>query len=258
MTASNFDAVMAEVFAHEGGFVNHPSDPGGATNYGITIGTLSDFRGSKQTVSQVRNLTKAEAREIYRRNYWSKVRGDNLPAGIDLVAMDGGVNSGMRRGAQWLQRALGTTADGNVGPMTINAALVADHAAVIVKACAIRMGFLRGLRTFSTFGKGWSRRVASVEAVGVRMVAEAGKQRARPVLLDQKAKAAATAQREQAGATTVGAGGVGTTTLADLPTWGLIGIGVAAVVIVVMLLGRARHDNERADAYQRIAEGTKS
>ncbi|ARU02961.1 glycoside hydrolase family 108 protein [Yoonia vestfoldensis] len=256
MTASNFIAVMDEVFAHEGGFVNHPKDPGGATNWGITIGTLSAWRGARQTADQVRALTKEEARKIYRTQYWDKVRGDNLPAGIDLVAMDGGVNSGVRRGAQWVQRALGVSADGKVGPVTINAALAADHVAIIVKACAIRMGFLRALSTFSTFGRGWSRRVASVEAVGVRMATVAKAEDVRPVLLDQKAKAQAKASKEQAGAAAVPVGGAGGTTLADLPTWGLIGLGVAVIVVAVLLLGRARHDKERADAYQRIAEGS--
>lgn len=257
MTASNFPACMDEIFAHEGGFVNHPKDPGGATNWGITIGTLSAYRGRPQTVAQVKNLTKAEAREIYRHNYWNKVRGDELPTGVDLVTFDPAVNSGVRRGAQWLQRSLGVGADGKVGPVTVGAAAKADPVAVVVKACALRMGFLRGLRTFSTFGRGWSRRVASVEAVGVRMAASAKGSDVRPVLLDQKAQAQAKAQKEQAGAAALPVGGAGGATLADLPTWGLIGIGVAVVFIAVILLGRARHDKERADAYQRIAEGSR-
>lgn len=257
MTASNFTACVDEIFAHEGGFVDHPKDPGGATNWGITIGTLSAWLGRPATVVQVRNLTKAEARQIYRRNYWDKVRGDALPAGIDLVAFDPAVNSGVGRGSKWLQRSLAVAADGKIGPVTIAAAVDADHVAVIVKACGLRMGFLRGLKTFSTFGRGWSRRVASVEAVAVRMVAQAQAEAARPVLLLQKAKAVKAAEREQTGAVTVGAGGAGTTTLADLPTWGMVGFGVVVVVLAVMLLGRARHDNHRADAYQRVAEDVK-
>lgn len=258
MTAANFVACMDEIFSHEGGFVNHPRDPGDATNWGITIETLSAYRGNPQTVEDVRNLTKAEARQIYRRKYWAVVRGDDLPAGIDLVTFDPAVNSGVKRGPQWLQRALGVKSDGKVGPITINAALAANHIPVIIKACAIRMGFLQGLSTFSTFGRGWSRRVALVEAVGVRMVTVAKAQPVQPILLEQKAKAQAKASKEQTGAVTAGAGGAGTTTLADLPTWGAVGLGVAVMLVAVVLISRARHNRDRADAYQRIAEGVTS
>lgn len=262
MTRSNFKACMDEIFAHEGGLSMIRSDPGNWTGGKVGVGEL---RGTKYGIAahanpgvDIQNLTKAQAREIYRRQYWAKVRGDDLPAGVDLVAFDPAVNSGVRRGSQWLQRALGVTADGKIGPITVAKADASDPVPVIIKACAIRMGFLRGLKTFGTFGRGWSRRVASVEAVGVRMVAEAAHQPARPVLLDQRAKAQATAAKERTGAATVGAGGAGTTTLADLPTWGVAGLVVAALVLGVMLLGRARHDKDRAEAYQRIAEGAKT
>ena len=261
MARDNFPAVMEEVFAHEGGLSMLRSDPGNWTGGKVGVGEL---RGTNLGIAShahpnvdIKNLTKAQAREIYRRQYWDKVKGDDLPVGIDLVTMDPAVNSGVRRGAQWLQRAVGVAADGKVGPVTINAALASDHVAVIVKACAIRMGFLRGLSTFTTFGRGWSRRVASVEAVGVRMVAEAKAAPARPVLLEQKAKAEQAAARETTAAGTVGAGGAGTTTLADLPTWGLIGVGVAVAVVVIMLIGRSRNDRDRAEAYQRVAEEAK-
>jgi len=148
--------------------------------------------------------------------------------------------------------------DGKVGPQTIGASN-ADKApvATIQKACAIRMGFLRGLGTWSKFGRGWSRRVASVEAVAVRMSLEASGVKSRDALMQEKDFATHKAQRHQVGAgSSVGAGGA--STLADIPTWGLIAVGVAVVIAVVVILGNRRHEIDRADAYQKAAEGAKA
>lgn len=125
MARENFAACMAEIIAHEGGYVDHPKDPGGATNMGITIGTLREWRGGPVTKGHVRSLTKREAETIYRARYWNPVRGDDLRAGVDLVALDPAVNSGVRRGVQWLQRAVGVAADGKMGPVTLK---TANHA----------------------------------------------------------------------------------------------------------------------------------
>ena len=150
----NFERCLAHVLASEGGYVHHPHDPGGETNFGI----------SKRSYPKedIRNMTRARAGEIYRRDYWDAVHGDDLPAGLDLVAFDSAVNSGVSRGAKWLQEALGVTADGKIGPQTLAAARQAHPVAVIDRACDLRMTFLRGLKTWGTFGKGWTRRVESV------------------------------------------------------------------------------------------------
>lgn len=258
MARSNYSAVMDEILRHEGGFVDHPRDPGGATNMGITIGTLRGWRGKPVTREDVRALTEEEARVIYQTRYWNPVRGDDLPHGIDLVAMDGGVNSGVSRGSQWLQRALGVSTDGKIGPVSVKAAQAADPVPVIQKACAVRMGFLRGLRTWDAFGRGWSRRVASVEAVAVRMAIEAKGQPARAVLMAEKETALTKAKREQkaaAGTVATGASSGGSAlVLSDAPNWGLIGLGVVVLVIMVVLIGRSRTDQDRAEAYQQAAE----
>lgn len=164
----NFKASLAAVLKHEGGFVDHPRDPGGATNMGITFATLKRWRGQPITKADVKALTRSEASEIYRKWYWDKVRGDDLPAGIDLVAFDGMVNSG-NRGAKWVQRALGVPMDGNIGPLTIAAAKEADAAAIITAASAYRMEFLRELETWPAFGKGWTRRVTEVQTEALDM-----------------------------------------------------------------------------------------
>jgi lysozyme family protein len=152
---SNFDRCMAHVFKSEGGYVNHPSDPGGETNFGISKRSYPN--------EDIRNMTKERAAAIYRRDFWNPVRGDDLPAGLDLVAFDAAVNSGVSRGARWLQQALGVAADGKIGPATIEAAKKSDVPAVIVGAISLRRGFLHRLPTWGTFGKGWERRLTSVQ-----------------------------------------------------------------------------------------------
>lgn len=258
MARENFAACMAEIFAHEGGYVDHPRDPGGATNMGITIGTLRDWRGAPVTKEDVRSLTKSEAKRIYRDRYWNDVRGDDLPAGVDLVTFDPAVNSGVKRGVRWLQRAVGIKADGKAGPKTVKAANAAEPVDAIKRACELRMGFLRGLRTWDTFGRGWSRRVARVEAVAVRMAFEASALPARPALVAESAEAQARARRDGTNAGGVFVGGGAGTTLADLPTWTIFVLVAVVVVAVINLLGCRRHEQERAAAFQAVAEEAKA
>jgi lysozyme family protein len=165
-----FAACVAEVLRHEGGYADLPRDPGGCTNRGITRRTLEGWRREPVSCEDVRALTEAEARAIYRAHYWNAVHGDELPAGIDLVAFDAAVLSGRRRAALWLQQALGVTADGVIGPRTLRAARGAnDRAAVITHACRLRLDFLRGLDTWRDFGRGWSRRLGEVRAAALAM-----------------------------------------------------------------------------------------
>lgn len=157
----NFDACLAEVLEHEGGYVNHPSDPGGETKFGIS---KRSYPGE-----DIKGLTKERAGQIYLRDFWNPVRGDELPAGVDLCVFDSSVNSGRSRGVKWLQRALVIEADGAIGPETIGAAAAAPPAQTVLRMCADRMNFLRGLRTWPTFGKGWTKRVDSVRSEALRM-----------------------------------------------------------------------------------------
>lgn len=168
---ANFDACLDHVLRSEGGYVDHPADPGGATNMGITHHTLASWRGNPVSKADVRALTRKEAEAIYRSRYWDMVRGDELPAGIDLVAFDGAVNSGPSRGAKWLQSALGVDQDGRIGPVTLSAASRSPRRPVIDDACDRRLSFLRGLSTWAHFGRGWSSRVESVRATAHKMAA---------------------------------------------------------------------------------------
>lgn len=166
----NFEACLAVVLTHEGGRSDHPADPGGATMKGVTLSTYRQHRPGA-TKADLRAITDAEVRTIYRRGYWDAVKGDDLPAGLDLVAFDAAVNSGPRRGAQWLQAALGVAADGIVGPKTLAMAKAADPKAAIMLACAARLLFLQGLSTWQTFGKGWKSRVDDVQRRALAMAA---------------------------------------------------------------------------------------
>ena len=169
---SNFEACLREVLKHEGGWADHPADPGGATMKGVTIGTFAQFKGRKVTKDELRAISDADLRAIYRRKYWDLVKGDDLPAGLDLVAFDGAVNSGLSRGARWLQQALGVTVDGKIGAETLAYARAANVGQAVDYACNARLDFLRKLRTWDTFGKGWARRVSDVRAAAKQMAAK--------------------------------------------------------------------------------------
>jgi lysozyme family protein len=160
----NFDTLVQHILNSEGGYSDHPADPGGTTNMGITRLTLAHHRGKPVSKQDVRDMTREEAVEIYRLYYWDTVRGDELPSGVDLVAFDGAVNSGVMRSAKWLQRTVGVKPDGRIGPITLNAIGRADPAEVIKVALAKRMAFLRKLDTWATFGGGWKNRILRVKA----------------------------------------------------------------------------------------------
>lgn len=181
----NFEACLAETLRHEGGWADDPDDPGGATMKGVTIGTFAQFKGRKVTKAELRAISDADLRAIYRRNYWDKVRGDELPAGLDLVAFDAAVNSGPARGARWLQQALGVTADGKIGPVTLDAAQKADAGFVVERALNNRMAFLRALKTWWKFGKGWTARVDAIRTAALRMASDSDATAFREIAADR-------------------------------------------------------------------------
>lgn len=249
MARNTFDLCLSELLRHEGGYVNHKRDPGGETNFGISKRSYPNV--------DIKGLTPAKAGAIYRRDFWQPQNCDALPAGLDFVTFDPSVNSGPKRGAQWLQRGLGVRADGVIGQATLAAAQKADPLPVIRAACAARMGFLRGLKIWATFKKGWSRRVAEVEAFSVKL-ALAGSKRDAKVVLRESAKAAeAQAAREAGrakGAATGGAAGGGGVSLGDLPDWSLYAVAAVTLVLVVVLIGQRLHEKHRAAAYRAIEE----
>lgn len=170
MTA-NFPAALKLVLVHEGGYINHPEDPGGATQKGVTQAVYDAYRTRKGLAKKpVRNIANAELEAIYKTNYWDKIDADEMPPGVGYCLFDYAVNSGAGRAAKDLQRALGVKVDGIVGANTLAMLNAADDAKLINDVCDRRLRFLKSLRTWKTFGKGWGRRVAGVRSAALSMV----------------------------------------------------------------------------------------
>jgi lysozyme family protein len=166
----NFQQAVALVLSLEGGFVDHAADTGGPTNLGITLSTLARARGTSASLADVRALSRDEAAAIYRRFYWDPVRGDELPAGVDLAVFDCAVHSGPRRAVSMLQGLLGVPVDGICGPVTLAAARSRDGSALVTALGDRRLGFLGRLPGAAIFGRGWTRRVAAVSRAALAMV----------------------------------------------------------------------------------------
>lgn len=170
----NYEKIMDFIYVEEGGFVNNPNDKGGATNKGITIKTLSAHFGRAATVNDVKNLSTFTANEIYRKEYWNKIVGDQLPSGVDYTVMDMAVHSGVSRSAKFLQRIVGVNQDGLIGAKTIQAVnnfIKAYSAKILIERFNTdRQKWLETLRDFKHFGRGWSARVKRVQSRSVDMV----------------------------------------------------------------------------------------
>lgn len=159
----------------EGGFVNDPDDPGGATNMGITIATLSRWRDRPVSVSDVRNLSRDEADRIFHAWYWTPLRCEELPPSIALMTYNAGVNSGPSRAARFLQEALNIqghrlVVDGKIGRKTLAASSVADERLCVESYADIYERFYRGLSTFRKFGRGWLNRLSDIENAALGIV----------------------------------------------------------------------------------------
>ena len=167
----NFPAALNALLKHEGGYVNHPSDPGGMTNLGVTKRVWEEWVGHEVDEKQMRALTPALVAPLYKKKYWDKVCGDELPTGLDLAVFDLAVNSGPGRAAKMLQKVLGVPQDGAIGPQTLAKAVNVDSSKLIADYNAERLAFLQALPTWGTFGKGWGRRVAEVTEQATHMTA---------------------------------------------------------------------------------------
>lgn len=163
--SNRFERAFALLSAHEGGYVNHPKDPGGATNRGVTQRVYDAYRRRAGRAAQsVRHISDAEVVEIYRAQYWDAIRAEDLPRGVAYCVFDAAVNSGAGRAAKWLQAEIGAGRDGVVGNETIGLAGQVDPAALIDRYCDRRLAFMRRLKHWPTFAGGWTRRVAEVRA----------------------------------------------------------------------------------------------
>src|SRR5215467_5290258 len=167
---SSYDICLRGALAHEGGYTNNPADPGGPTNFGITLADFRKYVKSNAGAADIRAMKVEDAKTIYREKYWNAQRCDELPAGVDYAVFDYGVNSGIGRSGKVLRRLLklpDTTSV--VDDVVVAAARMADAKALVTAICDERLRFLRTLKTWSVFGKGWSTRAAEVRAAALAM-----------------------------------------------------------------------------------------
>ena len=181
MLASTYDDALARVFAHEGGYTNHPADPGGPTNFGITLRDARAYWRAHATAADVRAMPVTVAKDIYRARYAAPLRFHELPPGVDYAVLDYGINSGVGRSARVLQRLAGVTVDGEIGAQTLAAARARDPRVLVAAICDERLAFLKTLKTWPAFGRGWARRVAEVRAAALVMAGRA--QGVAPIIL---------------------------------------------------------------------------
>jgi lysozyme family protein len=169
---NNFEKCLEKLLIHEGGFVNNPADPGGMTNLGVTARVWEEWVGHPVSEKEMRNLTPLMVTPLYKKKYWDACFADELVSGLDYCVFDVAVNSGVGRAIKLLQSCVGATPDGSYGSIT--SALVkkvsSEPNRIIELYSAKRLEFLESLRTFSTFGKGWSRRVSEVKTTALEMI----------------------------------------------------------------------------------------
>lgn len=168
MTASNFEEALRRMMLHEGGYTNHPADPGGPTNFGITIADYRKYVKPDASAADVKAMKADEAKRIYRARYWDAQRCDELPAGVDYAVFDYGVNSGIGRSGKVLRRVLNLPDNTSaVSDAVVAAARAGNAKTLVVAICGERLRFLRSLKTWDVFGKGWGRRVAEVRTAAL-------------------------------------------------------------------------------------------
>lgn len=169
----SFDRCLTELLKHEGGYVNHPSDPGGRTNLGVTQRVYEAWVGHPVSERIMRGLTSQHVRALYKAKYWDVVKGDDLPAGVDLCVFDFAVNAGPKRAIRYLQLMVGAVVDGVIGENTLRQLqqYIRAHGLphTINRYQDLRDAYYRKLRTFPTFGRGWLRRVKEVRQAALRM-----------------------------------------------------------------------------------------
>jgi len=167
----NFDEALKVILKHEGGYVHHKLDPGGMTNLGVTKKVWEAWVGKAVGEKEMRALTPAIVAPMYRKKYWDAVKADELPTGLDYLMFDFAINAGPGRAIKTMQKAIGTTPDGAIGPKTMQALKDADQKDLIAKFSMEKELFYKALPTFATFGKGWMRRVAEAQSHAVTMLA---------------------------------------------------------------------------------------
>lgn len=242
----NFPPALTFTLGFEGGFANHPDDPGGATMKGVTLSTFRRYKPGA-TVAELKAISNDMLQRIYRDGYWNEIEGDRLAAGVDGATFDYAVNSGPGAAKKSLLAVIGGPAHETVR-----------------KLCKRRLSIYQTFRHWKTFGKGWTRRVTAGEALWVKwaLAGENDPAIVKQQLDDAARKAKKTSDKQTTGAAGGAAGGTGTATAVDpaqadqLAGWILAGAAIAVIALVVWLLWRAHLNRQRAKAYAAEAAGT--
>lgn len=251
MAAATYDAALRRLLQHEGGYSNHPSDPGGPTKFGITIADYRRYVKPDATAEDVRAMPLARAQDIYREKYWNALRCDELPAGLDYAVFDYGVNSGASRAAKVLQRLLGLPVNGRMSEAVVAAAKSQDAADLIARLCDERLTFLKSLRTWPVFGAGWGRRVAEVRRAAFAMANGALDDGAAAPAPGRGQVPAATSARKATTAAVIVAGGVSAQTAQQAGAgWPglLVCLALAALLAAGVWMAWTRWQKARQDA----------
>ncbi|MAZ73701.1 MAG: hypothetical protein CMC70_11220 [Flavobacteriaceae bacterium] len=171
---NNFVKCLEIILEHEGGFVDHPKDPGGATNKGVTLKTYKEFLKKDVSVDDLKNIPEEHLESLYKEKFWNKLSADELPNGLDLTMFDWAVNSGFTKPAKSLQLIIGAVSDGYLGPNSIKSLnkFDGDTQGLINYICDEREEFYHNLSTFETFGKGWLRRTSETREKALEMYFE--------------------------------------------------------------------------------------
>lgn len=253
MAASSYETALARLLKDEGGYGHHPSDPGGPTNFGITLADARRYWKGNATADDVRAMPQSVARKIYRERYWNALRCDELPAGVDYAVFDYGVNSGVGRAGKVLRRVLRLSdSTSAVSDAVVNAANDADAAGLVAAICDERLAFLRALKTFPVFGRGWTTRVNGVRAASLALASNK-KPRAIGTRNDPHGKAVAKvsdpALSAAAGASVAaGATAAAATSRIDIALLVILAAAVAVIAICVIWRWRQRVMQEAAVA----------
>ena len=163
---TTFQYALTHVLAMEGGWSNDPADPGGATNFGITIGDFARYRGvaldsvNRATLeAELKTISQDVVRAIYHDRYWLPARCPDLAAAPAVMHFDAAVNHGLGRAARLLQEAAQTPVDAEIGPVTLAAVRAGEEIALIERYAELRRAAYRRLPIFARFGRGWLARV---------------------------------------------------------------------------------------------------
>lgn len=168
----NYDKCLTMLLKHEGGFVDHPKDPGGMTNLGVTKAVYDKWIGRESTEAEMRGLTQDDVAPIYKKNYWDRCKCDQLPSGADWSVFDWAVNSGTGRASKAMQKIVGAKQDGAIGPKTLQ--MIANEKAefLVERMYDQRQSFYEKLNTFETFGRGWTRRNKETKETALELIHE--------------------------------------------------------------------------------------